>query len=89
MTVLNPDRKAAIPTSIALIQKTLNAQPIIESENAEKIRKYSVLVGSSSYETFKKRLEAHATENIIVIASDRDDIHRLCIDAKIKLLIII
>lgn len=88
MTVLNPDRKAAIPTSIALIQKTLNAQPIIVNDNAEKIRKYSVLVGSSSYETFKKRLEAHATENIIVIASDRDDIHKLCIDAKVKLLII-
>jgi manganese-dependent inorganic pyrophosphatase len=37
MTVLNPDRKAAIPTSIALIQKTLNKSYLVKISNIEKI----------------------------------------------------
>lgn len=88
LTVLNPEKKSSITTSISLIQKTLNAQPVIVHDSSEKIMKVSVLVGSSSTETFEKRLKSHSSENIVVIASDREDIQELCIDAKIKLLII-
>jgi len=87
LTNLNPEKKHQFPTSINLIQKTLNAQPLIITDDADKIFKASIHVGSSSTETFKKRLEAHAAENIIVIASDRDDIHKICIEHKVKLLI--
>ncbi len=87
LTILNPEKKHTFSTSITLIQKTLNAQPIILADDADKNFKASIHVGSSSPETFKKRLDAHSSEDIVVIASDRDDIHRICIDHKVKLLI--
>lgn len=87
LTILNPEKKHHFSTSISLIQKTLNAQPIIVGDDADDIFKASIHVASSSDETFAKRLEAHSAENIIVIASDRTDIHKICIDHKIKLLI--
>ena len=90
LTVLNPEKPKPLSTSISLIQKTLNAQPIIKNsnENLEEIKKYSVLVGSSSLSSFEQRLKSHATENIVVIASDREDILELTIKNNVKLLII-
>lgn len=87
LTTLNPEKKHTFTTSISLIQKTLNAQPIIVAGDAEKTIKASIHVASSSVETFTKRLEAHASEDIIVIASDREEIHKICIEHKVKLLI--
>lgn len=87
LSILNPEKKHKFTTSIKLIQKTLNAQPIIVNEDADKIFKASIHVGSSSDATFIKRLEAHASEDIVVIASDREDIHKICIEHKVKLLI--
>ena len=87
LTILNPEKKHSFPTSINLIQKTLNAQPIIISGDADKTFKASIHVASSSIETFKKRLDAHSSEDIVVIASDREDIHKICIEHKVKLLI--
>lgn len=87
LTILNPEKKHRFTTSINLIQKTLNAQPIIISDDADKRIKASIHVASSSVETFVKRLEAHANEDIVVIASDRKEIHKICIEHKVKLLI--
>ncbi len=87
LSILNPEKKHKFTTSIKLIQKTLNAQPIIVHEDEDKIFKASIHVGSSSDATFIKRLEAHASEDIVVIASDREDIHKICIEHKVKLLI--
>ena len=87
LTILNPEKKHNFTTSISLILKTLNAQPIILASNRDKTFKASIHVASSSNETFVKRLDAHASENIIVIASDRTDIHKLCIEHNVKLLI--
>ena len=87
LTILNPEKKHNLTTSISLILKTLNAQPLIVNEEADKTFKASIHVASSETDSFESRLKAHSTENIIVIASDRSDIHRLCIENKIKLLI--
>ena len=87
LTILNPEKKHNFTTSISLILKTLNAQPIILASNRDKTFKASIHVASSSIDTFVKRLDAHASENIIVIASDRTDIHKLCIEHNVKLLI--
>lgn len=87
LTILNPEKKHTFTTSISLIIKTLNAQPIILSSQSDDTFKASIHVASSSNETFVKRLDAHSSENIIVIASDRKDIHKLCIEKKVKLLI--
>lgn len=87
LTILNPEKNHTFQTSISLIQKTLNAQPIIINSDADKIFKASIHVASSAEKTFCERLEAHASEDIVVIASDRDEIHRICIEHKVKLLI--
>lgn len=88
LTILNPEKKHNFTTSISLILKTLNAQPIIlDDGDRDKTFKASIHVASSSNETFVKRLDAHSSENIIVIASDRTDIHKLCIEHKVRLLI--
>lgn len=87
LTILNPEKKHRFSTSINLIQKTLNAQPLYIADDGDKNFKASIHVASSSLETFKKRLDAHASENIVVIASDREDIHKICIEHKVKLLI--
>lgn len=90
LTVLNPEKPRPLSTSINLIQKTLNAQPIIlnNEDDSEKIKKYSILVGSSSLESFKEHLESHSTENIVVIASNREDLLKITIEHNVKLLIL-
>jgi len=87
LTILNPEKKHRVPTTIDLIQKTLNAQPIILAGDTSKTFKANIHVASSSFETFEERLASHSNEDIVVIASDRADIHRICIEHKIKLLI--
>ena len=87
LSILNPGKKHRFPTTIKLIQKTLNAQPIYIAGDADSTFKASIHVASSSIETFEKRLAAHSSEDIVVIASDRKDIHKICIEHKVKLLI--
>lgn len=87
LSILNPEKKHRFPTTISLIQKTLNAQPISIAGNPDDSFKASIHVASSSIETFEKRLDSHSSEDIVVIASDRKDIHKICIEHKVKLLI--
>lgn len=86
LTILNPEKRHRFSTNINLIQKTLNAQPINVFDGDTNF-KASIHVASSSTESFARHLDAHASEDIVVIASDRADIHKVCIEHKIKLLI--
>ncbi len=88
LKIMNPEKRNKIATSISLIQKNLNAQPIIMESEKDKIFKAFILVGSSSIKTFSERLKAHSSENIVAIVSDREDIQRLCIENKVKLMIL-
>ena len=87
LKIMSPDKKTAITTSIDLIRSTLNAQPIIEKNSTDQF-KCSVLVGASEPHSFKEMLDAHKSENIIVIVGNREDIQETAIDAGIKLLVI-
>ncbi len=87
LKILNPEHKIRISTSIALIIKTMNAQPAVVF-NQEEIFSARILVGSSSEKSFKKQLEETNIENTIVITSDREEIYKICIEKKVKLLII-
>lgn len=84
---MNPEKKSPVVTNIALIRETLNAQPII-LENENEIFKATILIGSSATESFKERIKRHRTEPLVVIASNRPEIHEQCIDAKIRLLVL-
>lgn len=87
LTVLNPETKVNISTSIGNIIRTMNAQPLVIS-NQEEIFKSSILVGGASDKAFEQMLDEHASENVIVITSDRKEIYEECISRKVKLLII-
>lgn len=87
LLLLNPELQTNISTSISHIIKTMNAQPLVV-QNQTDIFKASILVGGASDSTFAEMLDAHASENIIVITSDREKIYELCIERKVKLLII-
>lgn len=85
--LLDPQKQTAVLTSASLIQSTLNAQPLI-TKDADTLIKSSILVAASDFESFKKMLDSHKTENLIVIAGDRADVHEYCIEAKIRTLVI-
>lgn len=87
LSILNPENKVNITTSIELILKTMNAQPLI-LHNKEEIFKSTILVGAASDKTFSNMLDEHKSENVIVITSDRENIYKACIERKVKLLII-
>lgn len=87
LRVLNPEKQTAVLTSIELIKNTLNAQPII-MKNADALFKSSILVAAAQFESFKKMLNSHKSENLIVIAGDRDDVHEYCIDSDVRAIVI-
>lgn len=87
LTILNPEQKINISTNINSIIKTMNAQPIVV-HNGNETFKAGILVGGANDETFSKMLDEHSSENTIVITSDREKIYEMCIEKKVKLLII-
>ena len=84
---MNPEKKTPVTTSIDLIMKTMKAQPII-LKNQSELFKASSLVGSSATESFVHKLEQHKSEQMVVIASNRPEIHEQCIDAGVRLLVL-
>ena len=87
LTILNPEKIIGITASVDLVCSTLNAQPIIK-KNSEQLFKCMIMIGSAKIETVRANLEEHKSENLIVIASNREDVHEACINAKVKLLVI-
>lgn len=87
LKIVNPEKSAAITTSIGLISETLSAQPVI-TFNEDELFKSFTLVAGSQFETFKKRLAMHAPENTIVITGDRKEIQEYCTMEKVRAIII-
>lgn len=85
--LLDPRRNGIFTASLHLIEKTLNATPIVEFNPDEQFS-CSIMVGDDDLETFRNLLNEHKSENIIVITGDREDIQRVSIEAGVKALII-
>ncbi len=85
--LLDPRRNGIFTASLHLIEKTLNATPLVEFNPDEQFS-CSIMVGDDDLETFKNLLKEHSSENIIVITGDREDIQMACIEAGVKALII-
>lgn len=85
--ILNPKRNDIFTASLHLIERTLNATPVVEFDPDEKFN-CSIMVGDDDVETFRLLLEEHKSENIIVITGDRQDIQKLCIEFGVRALII-
>ncbi len=87
LKMLNPEKEAAISTSIRLITDTLSAQPIMIHEE-DTIFKCAILVAASQFDSFTEMCNVHLPENLVVIAGDRRDVQEYCIDKKIRCLVI-
>ncbi len=87
LTLLNPEKKISIFTSVNSILKTMNAQPIVTTDE-ERLFNAGILVGGGSPEVFEEAIKARSAENIIVITSDREEIYKISIENGVKLLII-
>ncbi len=85
--LINPKGGDMFFASLHLIEKTLNAVPIVEFEPDDYFN-CSILIGDDDIATFRKMLDEHKSENLIVISGDREDIQRACIEAKIRALIV-
>ena len=84
---INPNKKAAIPTSIDLLLKTLRAQPVVTFDETE-VRKALIVVAASADDSFRLHLDAEMPENALVIVGDRFDIQKYCIERKVRALIV-
>ena len=87
LRVMNPDTSMIFSTSIRLMTETLSAQPLI-SFNIEELFKCTIIVSTSSFEEFKKKLAVYMPENTVVIAGNRQDIHEFCIQSGIRALVL-
>lgn len=85
--LLNPKRGDIFLASLHLIEKTLNATPIVEFDPDDYFN-CTIMIGDDDVDTFKALLAEHKNENIIVIIGDRDDLQRVCIESKVRAIII-
>ena len=84
--LLNPHRGDIFMASLRLIEKTLDATPIVEFD-PDTYFNFFIMIADDDVQTFKQLLEERKSENIIVITGDREDIQRICIEARVKALI--
>ena len=87
LQIVNPEKSAAIATTIGLISETISAQPVI-TFNEEETFRCVTLVAGSQFESFKKRLALHDPSTVIVITGDRKDIQEYCAQEKVRAIII-
>ncbi|HPB83195.1 MAG TPA: putative manganese-dependent inorganic diphosphatase [Spirochaetota bacterium] len=84
---IDPHKNSIISTSVYHLTKTLNAQPIVVS-NEDEVFKAQIIVAASEKETLRKFIDIMPAENSIVIVGDRKDIQEYVIKKKVKVLIV-
>lgn len=83
----DPHRKAIIPTSIALLAKTLRAQPLLTFD-ADTVIKSRLLVAGCSRETFEQVLKTEMPTNAIALVENRESIIELCIRYRVRAIVL-
>lgn len=87
--ILNPEHHISVVTTVGLMCQTLSGKTLCKGEEPEILHTYTIISGASSYESFKKTLDEHIDkESIVVVTGDREDIQELCLDRKIRALIL-
>ncbi len=87
--ILRPEHHISVVTTVALMCQTLKGKIVCEGSEAEVLHTYTVISGSSSLESFSKTLDDHKDkESIVVITGDREDIQNLCLERKVRALVL-
>ncbi len=83
----DPHRKAIIPTSIALLAKTLRAQPLLTFE-CDTVIKSRLLVAGCTRDAFEQVLKTEMPANAIALVENRESILELCIQYKVRAIVL-
>ncbi len=84
---IDPRKQNIIPTTISHLAETLNAQQILSFKKDE-IFKARILVAASDLDTINEFIGAIPHENIIIIAGNRQEVHRAVIEKGVRCLIV-
>jgi len=84
---INPRKKAVIPTSVGHLIKTIKAQAVVTFDEGE-VFKANMIVAANQTESVRAVLEAESAANKVLLVGDREDVHRLAIEAGVRVLIV-
>ncbi|WP_407426630.1 putative manganese-dependent inorganic diphosphatase [Treponema sp.] len=87
--ILRPEHHISLVTTVNLMNQTLKGTICCPGEDPDVLHTYTIISGSTKFESFKKTLEDHIkNESIVVVTGDREDIQNLCLEKKIRALIL-
>ena len=84
---INPRKKAVIPTSVRRLVETIKAQAVLSFDEDEPF-KATMIVAANDTESVRKVLEAESAADKILLVGDRDDVHKLALEAGVRVLVI-
>ena len=87
--ILNPEHHISVVTDIELMSRTLHGKIYCTGTEADMLHNYTIVSGATSFESFKKTLESHSDkESIVVVTGDREDIQNLCLEKRVRALVL-
>jgi len=87
LTKINPRKKAVIPTSVALLTQTIKAQVLVSFDESLMF-KASMVVAANDTDSVRAVLAAENADNKVLLVGDRADVHRLAVEAGVRVLIV-
>ncbi|MDR0908748.1 MAG: putative manganese-dependent inorganic diphosphatase [Spirochaetaceae bacterium] len=84
---VNPHEKASFPVSLGLLMETLSAQPITIFNEAE-VKASPIVIAANYRDSFVRHLEENDVKNALVILGDRFELQRICIEKKVRAIIL-
>jgi manganese-dependent inorganic pyrophosphatase len=87
LTKINPRKKAVIPTSVGLLTQTIKAQVLV-SFDEDQMFKASMVVAANDTDSVRAVLAAENADNKVLLVGDRADVHRIAVEAGVRVLIV-
>jgi manganese-dependent inorganic pyrophosphatase len=84
---INPRKKAVVPTSVRHMAQTIKAQEVLAFEENE-IFKATMIVAANDIASVREVLAAESAASKVLLVGDRDEVHRLAIEAGVRVLVI-
>ncbi len=73
--------------SIQSVARTVNAR-VVHAVDPEREDDLILMMGAMSSDSFSRRLSRYPAEKLIVVVGDRQDIHRMCVHAGVRCLVV-
>lgn len=87
--ILRPEHHLSVVTNVNLMRETVGGQVLNYGDESGVLHTYTIISGASKYESFRHTLDEHSNkESIVVVTGDREDIQDLCLDRRVRALIL-